>query len=240
MQKNSQFDWEQVLSAAARLQTLLPDAVLEGGTASAIYADHRLSTDADHVLTDLRTRFEEVLAVLESVAGWQTARIQRPVLILGRLDGIETGIRQLIREEPLETTHVERFGQKLRLPTQAEILRIKGVLILRRNAMRDYLDFVALADNLGTDQVIDALRKFDQLYPQPNGESALLQLQVQLAAPRPYDLDDIQLSEYKHLDARWHSLTDVWAKSAQCADLIFENIVGVVSPITHAQANPTD
>jgi hypothetical protein len=29
-------DWEQVLSAAARLQQLLPEAVLVGGTASAI------------------------------------------------------------------------------------------------------------------------------------------------------------------------------------------------------------
>jgi hypothetical protein len=42
-------DWEQVLSSAARLQTILPEAVLVGGTASAIYAEHRLSTDADHV-----------------------------------------------------------------------------------------------------------------------------------------------------------------------------------------------
>ncbi|ATE60096.1 hypothetical protein CCZ27_09165 [Thauera sinica] len=33
---------------------------------------------ADHVLTDLRLRFDEVLAQLESVAGWKTARVQRP------------------------------------------------------------------------------------------------------------------------------------------------------------------
>jgi hypothetical protein len=223
-------DWEDVLSSAARLQTLLPDAVLVGGTASAIYADHRLSTDADHVLTDLRTRFDEVLGSLESVAGWKTARIRRPVLILGSLDGIETGIRQLIRDEPLETTQVERFGQKLTLPTQAEILRIKGVLILKRNATRDYLDFVALSDHLGKDQVIGALRKFDQLYPQSNGESALLQLQVQLAAPFPYDLDDVNLSEYKNLDSRWHSFAEVRAQSAQCASLIFDHIVGVEVP----------
>ena len=230
MQNTSLPDWEDVLSAAARLQTLLPDAVLVGGTASAIYADHRLSTDADHVLTDLRTRFDEVLESLESVAGWKTARVRRPVLILGSLDGIETGIRQLIRDEPLETTQVERFGQKLTLPTQAEILRIKGVLILKRNATRDYLDFVALADHLGNDQVIGALRKFDQLYPQPNGESALQQLQVQLAAPFPYDLDEVNLSEYKNLDPRWHSFTEVRSQSAQCASLIFDHIVGVEVP----------
>jgi len=45
-------DWERVLSSAARLQQILPDAVLVGGTASAIYVEHRFSRDADHVLND--------------------------------------------------------------------------------------------------------------------------------------------------------------------------------------------
>jgi hypothetical protein len=40
-------EWEQVLSAAARLQGVLPGAVLVGGTKSALYAKHRLSADAD-------------------------------------------------------------------------------------------------------------------------------------------------------------------------------------------------
>ena len=44
-------DWEAVLSSAARLQQILPDAVLVGGTAAAIHAEHRLSRDADHVLS---------------------------------------------------------------------------------------------------------------------------------------------------------------------------------------------
>jgi len=67
-------DWEEVLSAAARLQQMLPDAVLVGGTASAIHAQHRFSGDADHVLRDLRERFDGILEQLESVAGWKTAR----------------------------------------------------------------------------------------------------------------------------------------------------------------------
>ena len=166
-------EWERVLSAAAHLQELLPEAVLVGGTASAIHARHRFSRDADHVLTGLRERFDKILAQLESVAGWKTARVQRPVQILGSLDGIETGIRQLIREAPLETTVMKREGQTIRLPTKAEILRIKGALILRRNATRDYLDFVALADQLGDEHTTRALRDFDRLYPQPNNASAL-------------------------------------------------------------------
>lgn len=219
-------DWEQVLSSAARLQRILPEAVLVGGTASALYAGHRLSTDADHVLPDLRRRFDEVLAELEAVAGWRTARIQRPVQILGSLDGIETGVRQLIRDEPLETTRVDIHGESLIVPTSAEILRIKGVLILKRNATRDYLDFVALASFMGEAQLIEALRPFDRLYPQENGESALLQLQIQLANPLPYDLEEMNLPEYMNLDPRWHDWQAVRKACSNCATLIFDRIVG--------------
>ena len=220
-------DWEQVLSAAARLQRILPEAILVGGTAAALYAEHRLSTDADHVLSDLRQQFDQVLADLESVAGWKTARVRRPVQILGSLDGIETGVRQLIRDEPLETTQIERFGQSLTVPTQAEILRIKGVLILKRNATRDYLDFVALADRLGDEKMTEALQSFDHLYPQPNEESALQQLQIQLAQPLPYDLEELSLAEYKNLAPRWQDWQEVKAACARCSLLIFDRIVGL-------------
>lgn len=220
-------EWEQVLAAATHLQRILPGAVLVGGSAVAVYATHRLSTDADHVLIDLRQRFDRTLTELEAVAGWKTARVQRPVQILGSLDGIETGVRQLIRDEPLETTQIEYQGETLTLPTEAEMLRIKGVLILRRNATRDYLDFIALADHIGVAQTIRALRPFDQLYPQPNDESALQQLQVQLANPLPYDLEELNLIEYKNLDPRWHDWRTVKAACIDCATLIFDQIVGL-------------
>lgn len=219
-------DWEQVLSSAARLQRILPQAVLVGGTASALYAQHRLSTDADHVLTDLRPHFDKVLAELESVAGWKTARITRPVQILGSLDGIETGVRQLLRDQPLETTQIDGPGGKLTVPTEAEILRIKGVLILRRNATRDYLDFVALVNHSGEAQMVSALEHFDRLYPQPNGESALQQLQIQLASPLPYDLQGVGLSEYKNLAPQWHDWQVVSAACRRCAEVIFDRIIG--------------
>lgn len=220
-------DWEQVLAAAAHLQRVLPGAILVGGSAAAVYAHHRLSTDADHVLNDLRQHFDQVLAELEAVAGWKTARVKRPVQILGSLDGIETGVRQLIRNEPLETTQVAFQGETITLPTEAEMLRIKGVLILLRNATRDYLDFAALADHLGSEGVIKALCSFDQLYPQPNQESALQQLQIQLSNPLPYDLEELNLAEYKNLDARWHDWQTVKAACVECATLIFDGIVGL-------------
>ncbi|MGA2080203.1 MAG: hypothetical protein ABSH53_06275 [Holophaga sp.] len=215
-------DWEQVLSSAARLQSIIPDAVLVGGTAAAIHAGHRLSRDADHTLEDLKTRFDEILNTLESVAGWKTARVKRPVMILGSLDGIETGIRQLIRKEPLEKTTIKFRGKTLTFPTKAEILRIKACLILLRNATRDYLDFVALADLLGLDEAWNALKKFDLLYPQKNGESALLQLQVQLSKPLPFDLEQTTLAEYKNLDPKWHDWAAVESVCTTLADYLFD------------------
>lgn len=217
-------EWEHVLSAAAHLQVVLPGTTLVGGTAAAVYAKHRVSFDAGHVLPDLRDRFDEVLARLESAAGWRTARVKRPVLILGSLDGIETGVRQLIREQPLQTVEVAVGGTRLVLPTEAEMLRIKAVLILKRNATRDYLDFVAMADRLGDADTFAALADLDVLYPQPSGESALQQLQIQLVRPLPYDLEGTNLAEYRRLDPRWHDWRRVADACAAIAAGIFDRL----------------
>src|SRR2546427_12197090 len=127
-------------AAERHLQHLVAGTVLVGGTAAAIHGQHRISMDGDHVLEDLRERFEEVLATLEAVSGWQTERVQRPVIILGQLNGILTGIRQLRRTVPLETEIVSG----LRVPTLAEMARIKAWLLVTRNTLRDYLDATVL------------------------------------------------------------------------------------------------
>jgi len=154
------------------------------------------------------------------------ARSKPPVLILGSLDGIETGVRQLIREQPLETRQIEQAGHTITVPTQKEILRIKAVLILKRNATRDYLDFAALADDLGHDKAVEGMQSFDELYPQTNGESALQQLQIQISKPLPYDLEKMNLSEYKHLDQRWHDWKQVEKVCSEYATVFFDRIIG--------------
>jgi hypothetical protein len=226
MSKNDLPEWDRVLSAAAHLQRIIPDAVLVGGTAAAAHAGHRLSRDADHVLPDLRSRFDQILAELESVSGWQTARINRPIQILGSLDGIETGIRQLIRQEPLETMQIDYMGLKITLPTEAEMLRIKASLILRRNTTRDYLDFAAMAERLGDRAAATAMSRFDALYPQPNGQSPLQQLLAQLGNPLPYDLEGTNLAEYKQLSGRWHDWQQVKDVCARCAGAILDLLAG--------------
>lgn len=224
MQKR-QPEFLEVLDAAAMLQEILPEAVLVGGTAAAIHAEHRLSHDADHILNDLRDNFDEILGRLESIAGWKTARIQRPVQILGSLDGIETGIRQLIRAAPLETMTIPfREHQTITLPTQEEMLRIKGVLILKRNATRDYLDFVAVAGHMGDDRTCNALVSFDTLYPQASGQSALQQLQVQLSHPQPYDLENNDLGEYRSISAEWQGWDNVKKACEKIAMLSFDHV----------------
>ena len=143
------------------------------------------------------------------------------MLILGNLDGIETGVRQLIRTTPLETQNVYTHGQKITVPTEAEILRIKGALILKRNATHDYLDFAALSHHIGLKATLDALMRFDDLYPQKNGQSALQQLYLQLANPHPFDLDGLDLSTYKHLSSDWQSWENVAQQCQRIACGIF-------------------
>ncbi len=211
--------WDQILDAAARLQRLVPDAVLVGGTAAAQHAGHRVSFDDDHVVADLRDRFDQLLGDLEATSGWITARTRRPVLILGSLDGVETGIRQLIRRRPLEVqTILSPSGDEFRVPTLEEMLRIKAWLVLRRNATRDYLDVVALSERLGH-EAIAVLMNIDNYYADqigPDGQRVSTQLARQLSEPLPYDLSEVDLTRYRKLDPRWQQWGEV---AAVCRNL---------------------
>jgi hypothetical protein len=200
-------DWERLLAAERHLQALVPGTVLVGGTAAALHAAHRKSLDGDHVLEDLRPRFDQVLTALEAAAGWETSRVQRPVAIMGRLDGVMTGIRQLRRSEALEVEEVAG----LRVPTLAEMARIKAWLLATRHTVRDYLDTVVLLERLGEPAVPGAFARFDELYPQTSGSSALSEVAERLAAAAPSDAPAVDLRSYKGLVAPW---TD-WAHLAE-------------------------
>ncbi len=218
-------EFAKVLEAAARLQSLVPDAVLVGGSAAAHYARHRVSFDDDHVLPDLRERFDEVLAALEDTDGWVTARVRPQVLILGSLDGVETGIRQLIRRRPLEVEEVPVGGRTLRVPTLAEILRIKSWLVLRRNATRDYLDVVALAERMGEPGAGRVILALDEYYEDQigvGGRRIATQVAKQLADPAPYDLSEVDLSHYRELARRWRDWPNVVDASRRLSAVLLD------------------
>jgi hypothetical protein len=201
-------DLVRVLESAARLQEVIPDAVLVGGSAAALWASHRTSFDHDHVLADLSARYDAVLDAIEATEGWVTNRVTPGKIILGELGDIETGVRQLIRSRPLEVTEVALpSGQTLRVPTPDEILRIKGYLVVRRNQVRDYLDVAALSDRCGIAHAAEVLGHIGSYYADqrgPGAEGVATQLARQLADPHPADARTIkQLGNYKGLDARW-------------------------------------
>jgi hypothetical protein len=212
---------DDVLEKAARLQELVPGAVLVGGSAAALHAHHRESLGHDHVVADLEDRFDSILENLEALGEWSTAKVLPGKIILGELGGIETGVRRLIRSRPLESTEIEVRGKRLVVPTAAEILRIKAWLALSRNQTRDYLDVAALADRIGLDETAAVLQGIDDYYADVNRRPEAVAAQVvrQLADPRPRDAEvTTQLASYKALEERWHEWSTVKAVLADLAE----------------------
>ena len=204
--------WERLLEAAAKIQELLPGSVMIGGSAAAIHIQHRYSFDADHILLNLKENYSEILDFLEGRDDWETARINPPKLILGSFQGVETGIRQLRRNLPLETETIDIGGKSITIPTIPEMLRTKGWMIISRNATRDYIDFTALAKHIGLGGTIEALRNFNSYYSdliRGKQASPIVQLVRQLAEPKPWDLEGIDLSQYKGIKPPFDCWTNV-------------------------------
>jgi len=212
---------EKILEAQQKIQKLFPECVLVGGSAVAMKRKHRVSFDADNVMEELKHNFEKILEKLESLSGWKTKRLRPPVLILGRFEGIDVGIRQLIRKKPLEIEIING----IKIPTDKELLRIKAWLIVTRNAVRDYVDFVALCDGMSKEDMLDAMDSFDECYPQPeNCEKTSFQLIRMLALSKPYDLTDINLNMYKGIVSPYNSWQYIKKRCKQISDLLFDRL----------------
>lgn len=200
-------DLVDVLESASRLQEWVPDATLVGGSAAAMYANHRASYDHDHVINDLRHRFDAVLDALESDPEWVTNRVRPGKIILGQIGDIEAGVRQLIRTVPLEVKEVMLpSGRTVRVPTQQETLRIKAYLAIKRNQTRDYLDIAALSHRYGTEEAAATLSEIDRYYDEPtqHGTPVADQVARQLSDPRPSDSTTIKkLNSYRGLKSQW-------------------------------------
>ena len=122
--------------------------------------------------------------------------------------GVETGVRQLRRNRPLETEQIHITGISLTIPTLPEMIRTKGWMIVSRNATRDYIDFAALAKHMGIEDTVEVLIDFDDFYSdliRGSQASPKVQLIRQLAEPKPGDLEQIDLSQYKGIQPPFDS-----------------------------------
>jgi hypothetical protein len=102
-----------LLESAAHLQRLVPGAILVGGSAAILYADHRESRDHDHVLADLAhlgiDRAADVLGGIDDYYSDQR----------GEGDGIASQlVRQLSDPQPANRTVTEQLPSYRRLRKQ--------------------------------------------------------------------------------------------------------------------------
>jgi hypothetical protein len=196
-------EWSAILKAGVQAQRLVPGAICVGGTAAALYAGHRISHDTDHVLSTLRDRFQEVRAQLETRPEWKTARVNPPVLILGSIENVEVGFRQLKRTQLIETQIVQTEAGPLTVPTLDEMICMKAFLAYDRNATRDYLDFAALSECASQDVVLSSLLKLDARYGELQTASVGLEVAKTLCAAAPFDLNESELPRYKGITEKW-------------------------------------
>ncbi len=178
----------------------------------------RTSHYADHYMPDLEHRFDEVLDRLEALPGWITARIRRPHLILGHLDGVMAGVAQYptvaSSSMQVETTQVTTpQGLTIRLPTLRDTLLLKSRLLMTRNMARDHVDYVFLAMSLEDTNLEQALAPARQYELPPSGPwshngserpiAFLEELGLRLVRPTPRDTRQIRLHwhRFQSLDA---------------------------------------
>lgn len=154
------------------------------------------------------------------------------MLILRSFRGVETGLRQLRRARPLDTEEVATPAGRVRVPSRQELLRVKGWLIVTRNAARDYIDFAALSSALGDQGIRGALTPFDacyrDVYRQDAGRdvSPLLQLVRQLSEPRPYDLEDTGVADYKGIVEPWDGWSAIRERCVEISAILGDVLAG--------------
>ncbi len=218
-------EWGGILRAGVQAQRLVPGAICVGGTAAALYAGHRISYDTDHVLPTLKTNFEEVRAHLEAQPEWKTARIRPPVLILGSINQVEVGFRQMRRKTMIETQVMETEAGSLTVPTLEEMLCMKAFLAYERNTTRDFLDFAALTECASPDAVISSLNRLDSRYGELQTVSVGLEVAKALSAPSPFDLDESELPRYKGVSGRWQHWETTRTLCQRFGALLGENLI---------------
>jgi len=133
-----------------------------------------------------------------------------------RFSDVDIGIQNLKKDMPLETEIAD--GRKV--PTKAEICRIKAWLIVTRNGTNEYADFVSFCDTMSPDGIVEELSKFDDRCPQPEcSEKASFQLIRMLSDPKPYDIVD---ERKRNVLCPWEYVLE---RCQKIADIMFDNLM---------------
>jgi heme transporter len=109
---------------------------------------------------------------------------------LDALSLTETDGPAIERRSPVETTTVLLpTGDRLEIPTGAETLRLKGYLIMSRNSVQDYTDFVDLVSCMDIRTAAAVLAGIDGYYcgERSKNQWVATQLVRRLADPQPFD-----------------------------------------------------
>lgn len=200
-----------IVRAGVRASREVPGSVALGGTICSLYAQHRLSVDIDFVLKDLNNRFDQVREHLLDVPGWRENRVRAPVLILGSMDGVEVGYRQLRRKTPIETTELRTPDGSLVVPTLEELVRIKAFLAYERNYTRDFVDFAELAAMLTEDATISALATLDDKLGWEKQPLILEEVMKSLLLSKPRDLQTHGYGTFRWLHPKLQGWPEVEA-----------------------------
>lgn len=203
---------EGVVRAGVRAGREVPGAVALGGTICAMYANHRLSFDIDFVVSDLRERYEQVREHMLEVPGWSEADAKPPVLLLGSLDGVDVGFRQLRRNTPIETTTMATASGPLTIPTLEELIRTKAFLLYQRHYTRDFVDFAALSLLVPDPVVVESLAGLDQKFAWEKQPSVALGVLKALMRAEPADLGTHGFETFRWIAPRQNSWPEVQAR----------------------------
>ena len=217
--------WQKMFDVAVKAQSLITGAVPTGGFIAAFYAGHRVSFDVDYLLINLKNEFDSVLETLADSEGWEMARKTTNKVILGSLDGIEVGYRQLRRTKPMRTTTVVTKGGKLVVPTFGECLNAKAAMTAIRGKTRDFLDVAALSIAAADDEaVLDNLLRLDSDFAGLQSHSIALSVAQALCNPQPDDLGSIDLKNYKGLTGRLSEWSEVDKECRRLGQLLTKRL----------------
>ncbi len=216
----------EVIKAGVKANREVSGSVAVGGSVCALFAQHRLSIDIDFVLTDLNQRFQEVRDHLFEIAGWQEARFRVPVLILGSLDGIAVGYRQLRRAMPLETQEIQTPEGVLIVPTLEELLRIKAFLAYERDYTRDFVDFAELSCLLPDEEVVNILNGLDERFRWEKQPSMIMEVTKALLRCEPHDNATHGFSTLRLLHPKFDSWEQVRVRCQELGDRLLIKLLG--------------